>query len=480
MRIIHHPGKAVINDPSWLEMDIPNSARGRQYEANWLDAQRNLSSGSSTNSWDRSSGSSVEIPIPPQRHFEEAPESPIDNNEDICLYAVPRKVKKNGSVRLKYHSDNCLSRINSKASRNLSAEGLLAEDYYLPSQNRVKRELSFKRSIDDGDSRIYDVPDYDNDDLVLRKDEESGETYKEAPTPKPRTKIPLGQQDDKYRSVISDLEMQIKKSVRFDDKSTEIDVKIGGEEVVAPRDDVADDVTQNLVVTKVRKDSDETAQERVNEWLDEQKKYIAKADESPGHAVVVLATANSASNVQKCEEGVPAFTYSKCDSDKFALDRNDSGYYEPPKKIRQRIPPKNIYPSSTESDSNAKSDSESCDSDKRDDVYDLYKSECRPRPLVANPAVNLQTRKNLRTSPKMQGSDKGSDFIIPRPKLIVPVHSYGVRKRRTGNLLQSRQSLSECGYQPLPNKNLTPRSNVTYDAGEELVYFSYFYYYPKI
>lgn len=37
---------------------------------------------------------------------------------------------------------------------------------------------------------------------------------------------------------------------------------------------------------------------------------------------------------------------------------------------------------------------------------------------------------------------QNSDFLIPRPKLIVPVHTYAVRKRRTGNL-QSRKSLTE-------------------------------------
>jgi hypothetical protein len=28
------------------------------------------------------------------------------------------------------------------------------------------------------------------------------------------------------------------------------------------------------------------------------------------------------------------------------------------------------------------------------------------------------------------------EFVIPRPKLIVPVHTYGIRKRRTGNWLR--------------------------------------------
>lgn len=39
-------------------------------------------------------------------------------------------------------------------------------------------------------------------------------------------------------------------------------------------------------------------------------------------------------------------------------------------------------------------------------------------------------------SAKSSSSGSDSDFSIPRPKLIVPVHTYGTRKRRTGNLCQ--------------------------------------------
>lgn len=39
-------------------------------------------------------------------------------------------------------------------------------------------------------------------------------------------------------------------------------------------------------------------------------------------------------------------------------------------------------------------------------------------------------------SAKSSSSGSDSDFSIPRPKLIVPVHTYGLRKRRTGNLCQ--------------------------------------------
>lgn len=41
-------------------------------------------------------------------------------------------------------------------------------------------------------------------------------------------------------------------------------------------------------------------------------------------------------------------------------------------------------------------------------------------------------------------ADSGQDnFAIPRPKLIVPVHTYGLRKRRTGNTISSNRTASD-------------------------------------
>lgn len=337
MRITHYPGKAVINDPAWLEMDIPNSTRGLLYEANWLDAQKNLSSSNSSS-----------------------------NSEETSLYAVPNKARK------KYHSEKCLSRINSRNQSDFSLESnnQVVSDYYLPSQNKIKRAQSFKSDDDEDEDeeRIYDEPEYEVDLTTLRKDEENGELYVESvPKPKPRTKIPM----DKYKNVITDLEQQIKKSVRFNEGEEE-----EGEE--------------------------EATQERVSEWIDDQNRYIQTDDDNK-------------------EQSLPDFNYSSIEDKLSTLNRNDSGYYEAPRKIRQRIPPKNIYPSSA-------SDTESCDS-YQEQVYDLYKSEHKPKKTVT------------------RSSDSNSDFSIPRPKLIVPVHSYGVRKRRTGNLFHQQQPAgSECSY----------------------------------
>lgn len=48
--------------------------------------------------------------------------------------------------------------------------------------------------------------------------------------------------------------------------------------------------------------------------------------------------------------------------------------------------------------------------------------------------------------PSVIAADSGSgqdNFAIPRPKLIVPVHTYGLRKRRTGNTISSNRTASD-------------------------------------
>ncbi|XP_063904043.1 cGMP-dependent protein kinase, isozyme 2 forms cD5/T2-like isoform X1 [Zophobas morio] len=270
MKIKHYPGKAVVNDPAWLEMDISNDIRGRQYEANWEDAQRNLSSTSSSgsNSWDKYSEGTLSSKLGQYQNM-------LDElAQEEQLYAVPKKEK------MKYHSEKCLARINGNMA-----------NYYLPSQTKVQRSRSVKE---------------------------------EKPKPKPRTKLPPSS-DEKFKNVINDLEKQIK-SVRFDDESD------GG-------------------VT-----------ERVSEWVDDQNKHIL------GDTVLTLTE-------------------------------------EVPKKVRQRIPPRNLTPSPSEV-------SEETPAQTDEQIYNLYKSGVEAPSTTANK----------------------SDFLIPRPKLIVPVHTYAVRRRRTGNL----------------------------------------------
>ncbi|KAJ2945574.1 hypothetical protein O0L34_g396 [Tuta absoluta] len=74
---------------------------------------------------------------------------------------------------------------------------------------------------------------------------------------------------------------------------------------------------------------------------------------------------------------------------------------------------------------------------KSNDRYDMYNDilafsspKERSEERVTN-GNNVYSR-----SAKSSSSGSDSDFSIPRPKLIVPVHTYGTRKRRTGNLCQ--------------------------------------------
>nr|CAD7441669.1 unnamed protein product [Timema bartmani] len=53
--------------------------------------------------------------------------------------------------------------------------------------------------------------------------------------------------------------------------------------------------------------------------------------------------------------------------------------------------------------------------------------------------------------------DSSEEFAIPRPKLIVPVHTYGIRKRRTGNMLHvvrggSVEESADVGPAPVSDK----------------------------
>lgn len=164
----------------------------------------------------------------------------------------------------------------------------------------------------------------------------------------------------------------LKKSVRF--KETEKRVNI----IANPLADMQQTEDEELVV-----------QERINDWIDDQNKYIDKCD--------------------------------------INLGRNDSGYYDNTKKVRQRLPPKHIVPSTSSSDdsisscvetaSSASSTSTSCDNEM---VMNLYKNGAKPK---------------CTKTANSDGETRSGDFSIPRPKLILPaVHTYAVRRRRTGNL----------------------------------------------
>lgn len=85
---------------------------------------------------------------------------------------------------------------------------------------------------------------------------------------------------------------------------------------------------------------------------------------------------------------------------------------KPPQKIRQRIPPKNLCIAHSDASEEDLSPSDTTD------VYNLYRDN------ILSPTFMTDSSSN---SPM-------TDFLIPRPKLVVPVHTYAIRRRRTGNL----------------------------------------------
>lgn len=378
MRIKHYPGKAVMHDPAWLEMDIPTTARGKQYEANWEDAQKTLSTNSSaSNTWDKYSQKSMDGTVSSRLGQYQTMLDEIKKDAED-QYAVPVRTGKD-SMRLKYHSDKCLGRINSKSKKDFEEE---IARYFLPSQKEK----------------------------TLKLDEQAAK----APKPKPRKKLMTTFQNrEKFKVVIDDLQKHIKKSVRFDEADTEIgDPKLDAEEYDK------DDENQSV------------HEERISTWVQDQNKYIVdnEADESETTGT---------------------------------LKRTDSGYYGHSEKPRQRLPPRHIYPSSSSSSSSseqciyAKSSSSSSSAiDRDEDVYSLYKDGSSPKRKAAPQPRPRERTKNASPNAQRVPSDS-ADFLIPRPKLIVPVHTYAVRKRRTGNIL------SEC-YDSETNSTTDPgpkRSN---------------------
>lgn len=465
MKIRHYPGKAVVNDPAWLEMDIPNSTRGLQYEANWLDTQRDLTASSSSttsnNNWDIVNNQSMTKKKKKNGHDLNKLTSKLGKYQNLLngngliiddTSNSSRRTSSSGSLRLKYHSDK-----------------------YLALTNKSKRDNSYsfynndEEGEDDDDDHDGGGGDYDNRDNQIKTNQ---------------SRAILSQSDNKkeqFRNVINDLEKQIKKSVRFNDKSTEIsygtdyddndDVDIDtSKKEVLPNNEVSEEKTQTLIMVneekreKVIEESyvetdkltvkeEELTQERINDWIDDQNKYIVTIEDDDDDD----------------------------DEKKNSLNRNDSGYYENvTKRARQRFPPQNIYKNSdnsTTTTTTSKSDSDVSllyeegkdeydeelvdDYNDNDDVYKIYKNGHTSSPiknnrdqqnendLIRNVNNNINSNNNnnnrmvqIVKCQRANNNCDSNDFCIPRPKLIVPVHSYGVRKRRTGNI-QRRDSFGD-------------------------------------
>lgn len=80
----------------------------------------------------------------------------------------------------------------------------------------------------------------------------------------------------------------------------------------------------------------------------------------------------------------------------------------------------------------------------------------RSSPVEIEPDYPVQTE-----------SSSNGDFIIPRPKLIVPVHTYGVRKRRTGANVSKRKGSEEVDVTPKTGLDLMDKKHHTSWPGKQ-------------
>lgn len=453
MKIKHYPGKAVANDP-YLDMDATNPTMNLLYEASWLDAQRSLSSSSSgSNSWDRHSTSSNEI--------------------KVHQYSLQENYQKNkNSKSRRYHSDQYLSRIAPKRIKTRviemdSSVDDFSQNYYLPSQTKYIRQQS----------KVEEIPDFQH---LSLKNEHASET------------------NVKYRNVINDLQVHlVKKSVRFHDKSEEIGVQDSSEKSSISETDktnkdakvpaeketklrlyenpLDDDNLRNIFKSttvnlkgddikvdlhdKTRKDSEEVAAERVNDWINDQNSYIV----SNSRVDISDSKSNSNSTAIQCEARSDDQQYDKDETTTNFIpqpkprtitketdtngiyssrikprNQTDEEFYDHLVNSRQRLPAsKNGF--KPELSFHQYENEEVIQNQAKEILTDLnvnniYK-DANKNNVISERLVESQT--DLQRPVESQNRN---DFLIPRPKLIVPVHTYAVRKRRTGNL---RVSLTE-------------------------------------
>lgn len=482
MKIKHYPGKAVANDP-YLDMDARNPAMDLLYEASWLDAQRSLSSSSSgSNSWDRHSISSSEI-----------------QSLKLHKYTIQEN-QRNSSKKKKYHSHQYLSQIvpqrvkNRVIERDESVQDDFGQNYYLPSQNKhvrhqnsqqvegipninrlslengkdyqdtgdVEPVVKYKNVISDLEVqlvkksvRFHDkseeigtqdaseessICDTENDNHIEDNNRQKNSKGAWDENEQFKTKIPNAPKR-KMKVYENPLDLENYKNLY---KSTTVNIK--GEDVKVDLDD------------KMRKDSEEVIAERVNEWINEQNQYIISNSRTNGNISDSQRVANGNPTVKQCtvqsdnseydvisrtvanyipipkprtiplykdEENTPSEPHGIYSSRIKPKNQTDEEFYDSLVNSRQRLPAaKNGFTKPEKADNHQYENQDVIIHHAKEIISDLSASIYKD-----------SNKTNQRTS-----DQNGSDFLIPRPKLIVPVHTYAVRKRRTGNL---RISLSE-------------------------------------
>lgn len=446
MKIKRYPGKAVINDPSWMEIDGGNRGMDLLYAANWLDTQRCLSSSSSasnnSNSWDRASSSSTD----------NVDDKSLDEKTDnVIVEQDEEDMIKKHIKSPKYHSDKYLAKIaKKKLDLSIQLQDDLADNsYYLPSQTKLIRQRSFR--TDQSNLTRENSIKTNSTTAAARRTHSSKEDTASV----------------KYKNVINDLEIQMinnKKSVRFHDNSVEIKdaVSDSNQEKVVDNENkfrvrlfqnplnqdfeqfhtttvhvTSDEVvttaltknnnTSLTTVNQIDKSLEETATpfDRLNEWIHDQNKYIS----SPSEATITVTTGNRLNyDVSNSHPTFPTHSEGRVDvtiplNVQFTTrvknqHQTDEEFYEQLINARQRIP-------AAKTGFVGNSPIVPIDFDHPYENEEIIKQETA---IVTQPKLSSYKPVQVRTE------SQKSDFLIPRPKLIVPVHTYAIRKRRTGNL----------------------------------------------
>lgn len=79
-----------------------------------------------------------------------------------------------------------------------------------------------------------------------------------------------------------------------------------------------------------------------------------------------------------------------------------------------------------------------------DDEQRYHQQQQQQQQLVVAAATSTAAVPSTASTAPVAVDNNGQDnFAIPRPKLIVPVHTYGLRKRRTGNTISSNRTASD-------------------------------------
>ncbi|XP_050524599.1 cGMP-dependent protein kinase, isozyme 2 forms cD5/T2 isoform X1 [Daktulosphaira vitifoliae] len=109
-------------------------------------------------------------------------------------------------------------------------------------------------------------------------------------------------------------------------------------------------------------------------------------------------------------------------------------------KIKKSLSFRNPAPKKVATGSDRFRCSTAIDDNGNDQHYQHYHHH---RLACTAPATAVEVGSTTGCADAADGQQQQDNFAIPRPKLIVPVHTYGLRKRRTGNTISTNRTASD-------------------------------------